>query len=32
MNELDAQVGCPKGEYVIVLIKVKEIYIASPKN
>lgn len=32
IDELRAQVKCPGGEYVIVLAKVKELYIASPKN
>jgi hypothetical protein len=32
MDELGARVGCPGGEYIIVLSEVKELYIASPEN
>jgi hypothetical protein len=32
MDESGARVGCPGGEHVIVLIKVKELYTASPEN
>jgi hypothetical protein len=32
INESRARVKCPGGEYVIVIAKVKELYIASPKN
>ena len=32
MDELGARIGCLKGENIIVPIKVKELYIASPEN
>jgi hypothetical protein len=32
MDESGARVGCPGGEYIIVLSKVKELYIVSPEN
>jgi len=32
IDELGARVRCLRGENVIVLIKVKELYIASPEN
>jgi hypothetical protein len=32
INKSSAQVGCPKGEHIIVLIKVKELYTTSPEN
>jgi hypothetical protein len=32
IDELGARVGCPGGEHVIIPSKVKELYIASPKN
>ena len=32
IDELGARVGYPKGEEVVILIEVKEIYTASPKN
>ena len=32
MDELGARVGCLGGEHIIVLVEVKELYIASPKN
>jgi hypothetical protein len=32
MDKLGARVGCPGGENIIVPIKVKELYIASPEN
>ncbi len=32
IDELGARVGCPVGEHVIVLIEVKELYMASPEN
>jgi hypothetical protein len=32
INKSRARVRCFKGENVIVLIKVKELYIASPEN
>jgi hypothetical protein len=32
LDELGARVRCPRGEDVVVLIEVKELYTASPKN
>jgi hypothetical protein len=32
INKLGARVGCLRGEHVIVLAEVIELYIASPKN
>ena len=32
MDELEARVRCLGGEYIIVLVEVKELYIVSPKN
>jgi hypothetical protein len=32
MDELGVRIGCPEGEHVIVLVEVKELYTASPKN
>jgi hypothetical protein len=32
INELGAWVGCLRGEHIIVLAEVKELYTASPKN
>jgi len=32
INELSTRVKCLKGEHVIILAKVKELYIASLKN
>ena len=32
IDESRAQVGCPRGEHVIVLTKVKELYTSSPEN
>jgi hypothetical protein len=32
IDKLGAQVRCPRGEYVIVPTKVKELYMLSPKN
>ena len=32
IDELGARVSCPRGEYVVVLTNIKELYIASLKN
>ena len=32
MDESDAQVGCPAGEKVVVLIEVIDLYVPSPEN
>ena len=32
IDELGARVSCPRGEYVVVLTNIKELYIVSPKN
>ena len=32
MDELGARISCPTSKYIIILIEVKELYIASPEN
>jgi len=32
IDELGARIRCPRGEYVVVPTKVKELYTSSPKN
>ena len=32
IDELGARVSCLRGEYIVVLTDIKELYIASPKN
>jgi hypothetical protein len=32
MNKLEACISCPTSKYIIIPIKVKELYIVSPEN
>jgi len=32
MDESGARIRCPRGEYIVVLLDIKEMYTASPEN